>query len=229
MRKTIPYLFLLLMIASCKKQDSDVLVEFVVKTTNKTPFGRPYVLNTPDSKILFSNFRFRDSTDKQVLVQDIFLYKNDSHSFSFSVPEGTFSIFEFSFGLDKDQNASIPASFEAAHPLSVESGLYWDMLKYRFLVVEGNIDNSPTKNQTPTNPFSMHIGTDTLYHTISVTGLPKAGSKLTVELDLDKLFVLDADPFQITNFSIHSESTEIPRAIAIKNSFISGIKTTITP
>ncbi len=229
MRKIIPYLFLLMLMASCKKQDTDVLVEFVVKSTNKTPFGRPYTLNTADMKILFSNFSFRDSADKQVLVKDIFLFKNDSRSFSFQVPEGTFSAFQFSFGIDKIQNASIPASFPASHPLSVETGLYWDMLKYRFVVVEGDIDNSATKDQVPTNPFSMHLGTDTLYRTILVSGIPKGGDKLTIELDMDKLFVLDADPFQINNFSIHSEPSEINRAIAIRNSFVSGMKTTITP
>lgn len=229
MRKILFGLFLLILIASCKKQDTDVLVEFVIKSTGKTPFDRPYTLNTSDMRILFSNFAFRDSADRQVVVKDIFLYKKDNKSFRFAVPEGTFSSYQFSFGLDRVQNASVPGSFEASHPLSVESGLYWDMLKYRFLVVEGNIDNSATKNQTPASPFSMHLGSDTLYQSVSVAGIPKAGSKLTIELDMDKLFVLDGDPFQITNFSIHSEPAEIPKAMAISNSFVGGIKTTITP
>ena len=229
MKRVIPYLLLFIMISSCKKQDSDVLVEFTFKSTNKTAYGRPYKLNTADMRILFSNFGFRDSADKLVLVKDIFLYKNDNASFRFTVPEGKFSSFQFSFGLDKVQNASIPSSFEASHPLSVESGLHWDMLKYRFIVIEGFVDNSPTKNQTPSSPFSMHLGSDTLYQMINVMGIPSKGSKLNIEMDMDKLFVLDGDPFQITNFSIHSEPSGIPKAIAIKNSFISGLITTIIP
>lgn len=219
----------ILLLFSCTKKEEDGKVTFTIKSSNFTANGRAYTLDDTKTRIYFSNFKFKNASGKEVVVKDIFLYKNSNSSFTYSVPKGNYTTFEFSFGLDAVQNANTPASFSASHPLSVENGMYWDMLKYRFLVVEGNIDNSPTKDQTPATPFSMHLGTDTLYTKIAAVAVPKSGEALNIELDMDKLFVLDADPFQLINFSNHSEFSEIPRTVAIKNSFVSGIKTTIVP
>ncbi len=203
------------------------MVQFFLKSSGKTPFGRSYLLDQAKTKMLFSNFRYIDNTGKETMVKDVFLYKNGDKGFSFKVPSGNFTSFRFSFGLDKATNNSTPSSFPASNPLSVETGLYWDMLKYRFLIVEGDIDDSPTKDNTPDAPFSMHLGGDTLYTEINLTDIPAKGTTMNIELDMDKLFVLDSDPFLITNFSNHSEPSEIARAVAIKNSFVNGIKTTL--
>ncbi|HUM50388.1 MAG TPA: hypothetical protein PK431_01185 [Chitinophagales bacterium] len=216
------------MLLACKKQD-DVTVSFTIKTTNKTPNNRPYQLSVAKTKILFSNFVYVDKDNNEVLVKDVFLLTSAVNNFQFKFPGGNFTKFKFSFGLDSIKNNSVPASFPASSPLSVETGLYWDMLKYRFLILEGNIDNSVTKNQTPNTPFSMHIGSDTLYQQIVASNFPKIGEQLNITLDLDKLFVLDNDNFQITNFSNHSEASEIAKGIAIRNSFVNSIQTTITP
>ena len=212
---------------SCKKQD-DVTVSFTFKTTNKTPNNRPYQLSATKTKILFSNFVYVDKDNNEVVVKDVFLVTSTDNSFQFKLPSGNYTKFKFSFGLDSIKNNSIPSSFPASSPLSVETGLYWDMLKYRFLILEGNIDNSITKNQTPTTPFSMHLGSDTLYQQIVASNFPKIGEQLNITLDLDKLFILDNDNFQITNFSNHSEASEIANGVAIRNSFINSIQTTVT-
>lgn len=215
---------------SCKKEKEKVDVEFTLKYTGKTPFGRNYVVDNSKTKILFSNFIFTTASGKDTLVKDVFLYRpGKSSSFSFTAPEGEYTSFRFAFGLDTAMNNKIPASFEASHPLSVETGLYWDMLKYRFLIVEGSIDNSATKDQTPNAPFSMHLGRDTLYQEILVSGVPRNGSKVTIELDEDRLMSLDSDPFKITNFSNHSEDADVPNIISIRNAFVNSIRTTVTP
>lgn len=226
MKKYIILLLSGILLVSCKKEDT-VMVQFLLKSSGKTAFGRSYTLNPAKTKILFSNFKYIDNTGKETVVKDVFLYKNRDNGFSFKVPSGNFTSFRFSFGLDKPTNNSTPSSFPASNPLSVETGLYWDMLKYRFLIVEGDMDDSPTKDNTPDAPFSMHLGGDTLYTEINVTDIPAKGNTLDIELDMDKLFVLDSDPFLITNFSNHSEAGEVSRGIAIKNSFVSGIKTTV--
>ncbi len=216
------------LLLSCNKNKNDVTVSFLFKSTNKTPNNRPYIIDIAKTKILFSNFKYIDKYNKEVLIKDLFLLTSKNTNFEFKFPSGDYSKFVFSFGLDKNKNNSKPSNFVANHPLSVETGLYWDMLKYRFLVLEGDIDNSSTKNQTPNVPFSMHLGSDTLYQEIITTKIPNSGEHLTIILDLDKLFVLDNDLFQITNFSNHSEPSEIPNAIAIRNSFINNIQTTVT-
>ncbi len=231
MKRFIIILFALLTLISCKKQEEEVTVVFVMRYTNKTPNGRNFHIDSSKTKILFSNFKYVDNDNKEKLVKDVFLFQpvNNNSSFTFNVPKGDLRSFKFSFGLDKSTNNSIPRNFAASSPLSVETGLYWDMMIYRFLVMEASIDNSAGKDQAPNEPFSMHLGTDTLYTEINTTILPKAGNIVYIELDADKLFVLDTDPFQLTNFSNHSESSEIARAIAIKNSFVNGIKTSIAP
>lgn len=210
-----------------QKKD-DVTVTFVFKTTNKTPNNRPYQLNVAKTRILFSNFIYVDKNNNETEVKDIYMVTSATNNFQFKFPGGDYAKFKFAFGLDKRMNNSTPSSFPSSSPLSVETGLYWDMLKYRFLVLEGNIDNSVTKNQTPNTPFSMHLGTDTLYQEIIASNFPKSGEELTITLDMDKLFVLDTDDFQLTNFSNHSEPSEIPNGIAIRNSFVNSIQTTVT-
>lgn len=216
-------------ISSCKKDDGDtVLVTFNIKSTHKTIDGRSYGLDSTQTRILFSDFKYVDGSGNETLVKDVFLYQLLSNNqFSFKYPKGNYSSFKFSFGLDKNTNNSIPMTFASSNPLSVENGMYWDMLKYRFLIVEGKIDNSVTKDQIPASPFSMHLGTDTMHAEIVASVLPYINNTLMIELDMDKLFALDADPFQITNFSNHSEPSEIQRGVAIKNSFVNSIKTTL--
>lgn len=227
MNRSVIIIVLSILIFSCKKEDK-VKVQFNIKSTGKTSNGRNYQIDASKTRIFFSNFKYVDSAGNETLVKDVFLYKTASNnSFTFDFPEGNYTFFKFSYGLDKTTNNFIPMSFPASSPLSVEEGMYWDMLKYRFSVIEADIDNSASKDQSPNSPFSMHLGTDTLYAEINTSLLPFNGSTLAIELDMDKLFVLDADPFQITNFSNHSEPSEIPRAVAIKNSFVSGIQTSI--
>ena len=227
MKSAIFLLFAICVISTSCKKEQEVNVNFYIKETSKTANNRSYALELSKLKILFSNFKLTDNSSNDVIVKDVFLYKTSNSKFSFKIPEGNFESFSFSFGLDAATNNSIPTSFSAAHPLSVENGLYWDMLKYRFLVAEGNIDDSPLKNETPDAPFSMHLGTDTLYTTFTVTDVIYNGSSIDITMDLDKLFVLDSDPFQIINFSNHSEPSEISRGIQIKNSFVNGITTVV--
>ena len=227
MKRNIILFTLALFIFSCKKEET-VTVQFTVKSTSKTPNGRNYAIDASKTKIFFSNFILADSAGNETEVKDVFLYKTSNNNFKFSFPEGNFTSMKFAYGLDRTTNNLTPMRFPASNPLSVEEGLYWDMLKYRFSVIEASIDNSVAKDQAPNAPFSMHLGSDTLYTEINVSTLPYNGSTLNIELDMDKLFVLDSDPFQIINFSNHSEPSEIARAISIKNAFVNGIKTSVS-
>ena len=220
----IPLLFL----SSCKKKEENVTVVFSLKNlTGKTTKNRAYSINDTAYRILFSNFEYIDFDNNTTLVKEVFLFHSTNKGFTFKAPKGNFKAFKFYFGVDKTINNTLPINYPATNPLSIENGMYWDMLKYRFLVVEGNIDNSPTKDQIPTSPFSMHLGSDTLYTEIPVLNIPKNGNTLQVEIDMCNLFILDNDVFEISNFSNHSTTAEIPKAISIKNNWINGISTKI--
>lgn len=218
------FLFISMSLVSCKKETTVQVIFKVKNFSGKTDIGRAYSIDSNEYKILFSNFEYTDTKGKAKRVKDIFLLKNDNNSFSFNAPNGNYTSFRFFLGLDKKTNNTQPNSYPASHPLSVENSLYWDMLKYRFIVLEGKIDNSSTIDQLPSMPFSMHLGADTLYTKIPVTNeIFRHTNTIQITIDLQKLFVLDKDVFEIAHFSNHSEAYQIADAIAIKNSLINGI------
>lgn len=194
--------------------------------SGKTWVNRSY--NIDIARLYLSHFELVDNAGNAKPVKDLLLTNKDNdfdaNSFSFDLPSGTFTKLRFHFGLDPATNNSDPSSFNASHPLSLNQDMYWGMLKYRFIVVEGQIDSSSAKNQTPSNPFSMHLGTDTLYREItSDLGSINEGGQITIHIDLGKLFILDQSTFDILNFSNHSSTADNPNAIAITNNFVNAI------
>lgn len=221
-------LFCAVIISSCKKQVDDVQVNIILENlSNKTSLGRNYSID--ETRFYLSNFKLTDNNGNEQKIKDIYLVKSGANnSFTFKISSGSFTKFIYSFGLDKTTNNSNPNDFEDANPLSTKQDMYWAMLKYRFIVTEAKIDSSTTKDKTPTQPFSMHLGSDTLYKVIETSLLNKPitkGSVITIKIDMNKIFALDAEPFNITNFSNHSEGSDIPKAIIIIDSLVSGIGT----
>jgi hypothetical protein len=216
---------------ACKKQvEDDVQVKITINNLKDTTLlGRKYIID--ETRFYLSNFQLININGNAENIKDIVIVKNDKdNSFTFNLPSGTFSAFNFSFGLDKNTNNSNPNSFDDTHPLSTKQDMFWGMLKYRFIVTEGKIDTSIAKNQTPIFPVSMHLGTDTLYRVISTTianNKLKRGSIINISVNLNKLFVLDKDTFDFNSFSNHSDVSQIPRAITIVDSLVNGIKTDI--
>jgi len=226
-------LFCFLLLTNCNKEetikDNKVTVQFsFVNANGTTNANRFYNFDVAKTLVLFSNFEYVDAIGNATKVKDVFLVKQNNMSFKFDVPAGYYHAFRFSFGIDTSLNNRLPMSFPADNPLSVESGLYWDMLKYRFMVMQGNIDSSFAKNKTPNLPFSMHLGSDTLYTIINVPEVPLQNALVNIQIDLKSLMTLDAEPFKITNFSNHSEPSDITNAVAIKNSFVNNIKVETT-
>ena len=229
-RNLLILIFCAVSLFSCKKQVDDVQVNIIIENSpNKTAVNRNYTIQ--ESRFYLSNFNLISANGNEVAIKDIILVKNgNNNSFTFKVPSGNFTKFKYSFGLDKTTNNLNPNSFDDANPLSVKQDMYWAMLKYRFIVIEGKLDSSIAKNNTPTQPFSMHLGSDTLYRVIE-TDLSNnpitKGSVITIRVNLNKIFVLDEDNFNITNFSNHSEAADIPKAIFIVENLVNGIKTEI--
>ena len=220
----------LLLAFSCKKQEEDVKVNITIENSpNKTAVNRNYTIEK--TRFYLSNFQLIDGNGNAVNVKDLILVKSgNQNSFTFNLPSGTFSSFRYSFGLDAATNNSNPSNFDDAHPLSTKQDMFWGMLKYRFIVTEGLLDSSTTKDKSPIVPYSMHLGSDTLYRVITqnIAGNKiKRGSVITIRVNMNNLFVLDQDNFNITNFSNHSDVSEIPKGILITDNFVNGIKTEI--
>ncbi len=221
MKKYFWVSLLLFSILSCSKNEN-TKIQVLFHSTGKTALGRAYTFN--EFNTYLSNFYLLNSNGDTTKIKDVMLVKlNADNSFSFTVPKGI-QKFGFSFGLDPQQNNSIPENYSASQPLSVEQGMYWGMIKYRFLVIDGgNVDSSAARNKTPTMPFSYHLGTDSLYRKLVFNRPVVDGDNIKIVLDIDKLFVLDSITFNLNNFSNHSEVHQIPDGIKIVNAFVSGI------
>ena len=227
--KNIHFILLLtvLSILSCKKEENDVQVNISIENyPTKTSVNRNYTID--ETRFYLSNFQLLDASGNATTIKDVMLVKSTvDNSFSFKIPSGDFTKFRYSFGLDKATNNSNPNSFDDQNPLSTKQDMFWGMLKYRFIVTEGKIDSSVAKNQTPAQLFSMHLGTDTLYRVITKDKRITKGSVINIRVNMNKLFVLDADSFNLNSFSNHSDVSQIPRAIKIVDSLVNGIVTDI--
>lgn len=223
-------MFCAISLFSCKKEVDDVQVNIVIENSpNVTSVNRSYTID--ETRFYLSNFKLLDANGNAFNIKDILLVKSgNDNTFTFKAPSGSYIKFSYSFGLDKVTNNSNPISFDDANPLSTKQDMYWAMLKYRFIVTEGKLDSSIAKDKTPTQPFSMHLGSDTLYRVIETDVLNKPitkGSVITITVNMNKIFVLDNNTFNITNFSNHSEAADIPKAITIVDSLVHGIRTDI--
>lgn len=140
--------------------------------------------------------------------QGVFLYwMGKNENFSGSLPDDHYTKIKFDLGLAPVLNDLNPNQFAANHPLSRDTDMYWDMLKYRFLFYEGLLDN--TDDGTYKLPFSYHLGGSDFLRTVekdinlNVSGKKKVGIPLNI--DMDKIFTGGTNSIDILNFfSYHS-------------------------
>lgn len=140
--------------------------------------------------------------------QGVFLYwlgKNEA--FSGSLPDNHYTKIKFDLGLAPSLNDLNPNQFAANHPLSRDTDMYWDMLKYRFLFYEGLLDN--TDDGTYKHPFTYHLGGSEFLRTVETgINLYVSGNKkvsVPLNIDVDKIFTDGTDSIDILSFfSYHS-------------------------
>jgi hypothetical protein len=175
-----------------------------------------------------SNVRYVTASNDTISLKDYYLYEYSSGSVAtlaeINSPGQLITKILLSVGLDKDLNNSNPVTFPAGHPLSLDKDMFWGMLKYRFLVTEGAIDSTASKNGTVNFPFSIHLGTDTLYRELSFPVSINSGTDVFIDADPKNLFngpdgILDIR----NNYSNHSSPLEIPVGIKLMNNFAAGI------
>jgi hypothetical protein len=232
-------LICLLAFLSCKKSSTDPVTsnELTVRVlfdnfSGKSPVDRNYAISTV--RLYLSHFELLNTHGNATEIKDLMLANSTNtdaqNSFTFTLPADTFTQLRFHFGLDRStNNDGDPATFAPSHPLSLNQDMFWGMMRYRFIVAEGNVDSSAAKDQAPSSPFSMHLGTDTLYRQFNSGAFTSSTPKqIDIHIDLHSLFLHDQSSFDITNFSNHSSPGEIPKAITITDSLMNNITTMVT-
>lgn len=222
--KRFRYIFLLLsalFIFSCKKREDGNKVLFKFQIPSEMANGRN--LSVSKLKIYFSNFMIYNDAGDSTLIKDVILVKNPEEGFSFVLPRGNYKKLVFDFGLNKILNSTDPTTISAAQPLSLEQDMYWGMIKYRFLVIEGNIDSTASKSSAPNTPYSIHLGTDTLWRQITFNDSLRNNTNIEIHLNLQDIFKHAADAYNPLDYGNQSTTSDIPQAISITNNFVNGI------
>ena len=178
-------------------------------------------------KFYVSQFRLVKNDNTTVLVKDIDMidFRTDAPHVSFKaeIPEGEYKEIRFGIGVDSANNHKTPADFPVDHPLTSSKGMYWSMINYRFMIMEGKLDTSAS-DSVYNVPFGVHTGTDVLYREKTFTHALKFmkgdDKKVTIEIDIDKL--LTGLNFKTDHVS-HSEGAGFPLAEKVANNFVNNL------
>ena len=192
-------------------------------------FTADYQLYLTTFKAYLSNITLIEEGGREVLLQDVALVSLDrdqTSSFSINLPSGKYTKVRMGIGLDPDQNNSDPNSFPNNNPLAAYQGMYWSMVKYRFVVLEGL---AISKKDTVNIPFAYHAGTDPIYQIKTFdTDINTSASALTYKLDfsIDMNTVFDGPAGKIdipTQSFTHREGP----SLAVAAMFMENLKAAI--
>ncbi len=154
-----------------------------------------YDLNLKKFKLYLSDITLRraDGTEKEIM--DILLADvgdRETGQFTLELPADEFTEIYIGFGLNPEQNNSIPESFEREHPLSSFNQMYWTMLKYRFAILEGRSNLIDSLGSASDKLNAYHPGADTLYRSnvypLNLKLSENGSQTISLNIDLYELF-----------------------------------------
>lgn len=185
-----------------------------------TSLQEEYDLYLTSVRMYLSHVTLRNDQGERTTLAEVALLSpldSDDNRLQVKIPEGQYEVMELGLGLDQELNDSDPGSFDNSHPLATYQSMYWSMLKYRFLKIEGRARSRITGQDDIT--VSMHPGTDDLYQSISrpvnVSTGPGRTPHLVLSFNFNKLLDGPAGKIDLaTEGQTHSEPSDI--AIAQK-------------
>lgn len=241
----LPLAFLAIVWNACNKEGAgfininyayyfgDSLLKSDVKY-NFVSGGKKYQFRVDVMKMYVARTALVNSGNAATELKDVVLfnYKNGSNlQVMDTTPPGEYTSFKFIMGLDTTLNNSSPSSFPISHPLSTAQSMYWGMLKYRFVVMEGIIHDSTGKE---IGSVSYHTGVNLSRAKISTQSFKVSDNQTTnilVKFDLEKVFTAagnNIDPTAET-FTHSSPGIEYDIAKKVMDNFASGTTITINP
>lgn len=171
-------------------------------------------------KLYLSNVYLVDENGGRELLIDILLADVGDEvtgGFSAQVKTGRYVALEMGLGLDSIQNDKNPEDFPRDHPLSSWNQMYWSMLKYRFVILEGRSAATGQLGGMDDMLHAYHPGTDPLYHVISrpidLLVSENGQSQLELAVHLDQIFSHGEGIDLLTEPQTHSEPVDIHVAI----------------
>jgi hypothetical protein len=213
-------LSVLFMATSCEKDVSLAPAWLEVKF-QASMNGAPFQLNEPfigpnghriaveDLRFYVSNFTLTGTSGKQASIETALINFTDQQSkFYMQIPAGTYQNLQFNVGVPPAMNGIgipefDPAKYPPGHPLNISNGMYWtSMTGYVFLVIQGKMDTSATKDKPLLFPWFYHVGLNELYGLCSYNNLTVRANttdtmKLNLHFEINDLFISPDDTIQM--------------------------------
>jgi len=174
-----------------------------------------YDFNLKKFKLYLSDITLVRADGSKKEVKDILLADvgdGVTGQFTLDLDSDEFTEIFIGFGLNPEQNNSIPENFERDHPLSSFNQMYWSMLKYRFAILEGRTNLIDSLGTESDKLNAYHPGADTLYRSKSFPlnlKIEENGSKtIVLNLDLEELFNGNPKLDLMTEPQTHSQPTD---------------------
>lgn len=189
MKKLLFVLLGISLLASCGGGSKEANVEFRL-ISDGVPHTVGETFYKGDTAIAFDLFHLYLSNlsfDGTMATEVAFINNADSATTHWKVDlNKPISTISFGLGLDAEQNASDPTTFETTHPLSSAQAMYWSWAsKYRFVKADGRANFSGTLGAGD-EYLIWHTGLDTLYREVTFDQHLEPGQTLIINLNLTK-------------------------------------------
>lgn len=240
--KKLLYLSTLILLLSNCRQDTEItpcplpqVVPFQINFTHlydgdslkyqktfTSPQGNPIWFN--NKKYYLSNLKaiHNDGSFYEFSkIELIDLESGPSYPVLDSLPEGDYSGFEFSLGVDSIMNNQDPNLWPFDHPLHVSNAMYWTWsTMYIFAQIEGQeVDGNDTID------FFIHAGTNSLFRPnikVNTSFTVSKNGSASIELDIHQILDQPAYTFNLTTDGKSHTMNNYPLAVQYMDNFSSA-------
>ena len=198
-------------------------------STYEAPFG--YRFQVEFLKLYLSDLRLVTPSG-ETLVDQVRLLNlgNGPFAMELEVPAGSWLGMRAGLGLPHDLNYSNPALYGDAHPLSVNTGMYWTWASgYKFVLFDGRGDADPNGTGPLLVPFSVHTGMDTCYTTVDLfPSLPFSTEKggvtsLTLHVDVHGFLQTAQDTIDVITEN-QAHGNDVPLALKLTRNVVRSMQ-----
>lgn len=170
--------------------------------------GRKYMFTI--SRYYISNIRLVKNDNSELSFGDQVLLVKQELQTAFDMGEvepGMYKGIRFDVGIDSIRNHQDPATYDAGHPLAIQSDgtMHWGWAPgYRFVTIEGMVDTNPTPDDTVDFAMTFHLGTDNLLRSVELIRTPfevVAGDQVEFKVVTDHEAFFDGVDLRFENFT----------------------------
>lgn len=179
-------------------------------------------------KFFLSDIYLIKEDNTELKIQDVAFFDFDDNrwrAMNAEVPAGTYKGIRFHVGLSPEQNNANPDAYPVTDPRGPKDDMYWEWLKHRFVNLEGTADTLGQNFSGGVVGLVYHVGRDTCYREVSLTGTTftvQEGSVKNMNLELDLLKLFKDTPNAIDMFQVpgtQSEDADLHIAIRFADLF----------